>query len=1088
MSSKILTNILEDIVVNKPDNIAIESVGKLISYQELNNRTNFVANFLISLNIEKGSVITTFLNDKALQIISLIGIFKSGNIYLPFDIKFGQNHWEELLYNIQPNVLLISKEYLDILKSYRFLFNEISTKIIVLESNDSTLSFSELSLDSFDSHKINVEGINHKNPKIYIEDNDSNYIFFTSGTTGRPKAVLGTHISLSHFIHWEIKELEINDSINIAQITSLTFDASLRDIFVALITASILHIPDQITRENPVMLIKWLIEKKINLLHSIPTMLRVIINVREDMGADDTDLADLKYILLAGEKLYVKDIIKWKKLFGTKAVFYNLYGATESTLVKTFYKISDDQSDADQNDSIPVGQPISNTRILILNESGNICKINEKGRVYIKTPFLSKGYYKDSIATARKFIQNPLNEQQDIIYDTGDIGKYDNDRNLIIIGREDGMIKLNGVRVDLNTLENIILKWGEIQMVKFLLHNENSIDNTLVCFYTSKSISENELREFSSKQFSHYEQPSLIFKLEEFPVSVNGKVDIPHLRTIIKERLSILETTVEPTNTNETEKKIIEIWKELLGIQFININSNFFALGGQSIKGIQLLNRIHKEFNINLNLNKIYELATIKELAIHIDKQSSSKFEKIPPIEIKDYYKVSNSQKRMWLSSLKKENRSLYNVPLNFLIKGKIDLLILENSILQLIKKHEVLRTKFKFINGDVHSHVISFEEIDFKLEIISRVDNHEHYISNEGLVPFDLEKDILIRAKSIVVNKIECILLITLNHIIYDGWSRKIIQEEILKNYELLNNKKELIEEPVHTKYNDYVYWHKKKYQEQEVYWAEFFKEDIIRLNFPLDRERPKILSQKGYKKNIVIDIETITTLKIELEKYTIKKTDYFLVIFGILLSEYSKQNQFLIGTIVSGRTHLDLEKIIGVFINYLPLKININEDELLLDTIMGHSKAFMLTYENQDYPYDLLVENFVKFSDNSRNPLFDISIVLHENESNKEFSNPNAFNIDEFIAPSSELYDIAATDFKIDIVFNDTDVSVFLEYNVELFNSETMSKLLDDYVYLLKKSTNMLDFKISKIKEEFKNDGTIVNKIDGDFSELII
>lgn len=1047
MSGRILTNILENVVINNPYRIAIECDEKSISYQELNNKANYIANLLLSLQLEKGSVITVFLNDKMQQIFSLLGIFKSGNIYLPFDTKFGQNHWDVLLDRIKPKVFFVSREYIPELKKHHSLFETDSPKVIILEMINSQFCFSEFFMDSDDSRILKAEDTYDENVNVEIENTDSNYIFFTSGTTGKPKAVLGSHISLSHFIHWEIKELDIVDPIRVSQITSLSFDASLRDIFVAFITAGTLCIPDQATRENPNILADWLSHKKINLLHCVPTVLRLIMNAKEYSDTESINLIDLKYILLAGEKLYSKDIVTWRKLFGNTTVFYNLYGATESTLVKTFYKI-ERQAELLNYDDIPVGHPISNTLILILNEEGSLCKINEKGRVYIKTPFLSKGYFGDLENTNKKFIQNPLNTDKDIIYDTGDLGRYDDERNLIIIGREDGETKINGVRVDINSIESTIFDFEGVEMVKCVLYEQNN-DSRLICFFSSQILSEEDLKQRCIKFLSVYEQP-LIIKIENFPTNANGKIDVDHLKRNIEYYISEKKEIIAPSNI--TEERLLTIWTLILEWNKISIRDNFFSMGGHSIKAFKLLNKISKEFNVQCSLNDIYSYPTIEQFAAFLDNEKVQYFEGIVKRAHQESYLCSNSQKRMWLVSLKEENSSLYNVPIHFKLKGKIDINVLHETFKVLLEKHDVLRTQFKFEKGALYQYVKPMDSVQNVMDVIEDCADIDAYIQREINIGFNLETEIPIRIKLLKSeNNSDDILVIIIHHIAYDGWSKGIIFKDIVSIYEKLIQKENYDIDPLELSYKDYVYWHETKLTEQEVFWKSFFDNQYAPLDFPLDFPRSKTTTKKGTLFQTTIEAHHLNQLKFEATKVNISLTDYFIGAVGILLNLYTNQSSVTIGTITSGRNHLNLENIVGSFINYIPITINLKENESLKNFFSDLKLGLIDCYNNQNYPYDLMVENFIKIDDNLKNPIFDIIIVFHHDENNDDhLKNVDEIQIEEYNVSLTNDYQ-SKLDIKFDINFANDKAFVTIEYNTDLFKAATIETLSQNLMFLL-------------------------------------
>jgi len=609
MDKKILHYLFEQVAYQNPENVAISMEGILISYKQLNAQSNQFAHLLNHYSIEKNDVTAVFLSNSLIKTISLIGIFKSGSIYFPLDEKYNRNHWSELFNRIQPKALLISKEYLSRFIEYAASFDYVIPVIIAIDYTSSELIFSKYSCVNGDYKELPVEIVlSTDNPRIQVAGDDANYIFFTSGSTGKPKAVLGSHQSLSHFIHWESKEFNISSNVRIGMLTSFSFDASLRDVFVPLINGGVLCLPSQEVKENPAMLVEWLRKEKITLLHTIPGMFRLLLHSEAN---EKKSFPELEYLLLAGEKLYVKDIIAWRNAYGNNTTIVNLYGATESTLIKAFYRVGD--LNGKPADVLPAGQPISNTKLLILKDGSRLCGVNEIGSIYIRTPFLSKGYYRDELNTAEKFVQNPLLNEKEIIYKTGDYGRYDENRNVIILGREDAMVKLNGVRIDLNSIEKAVIGHGAVQEVKCILHEPETISSCLVCFYTSTSVTEQELREYCSGYLSQYEIPAIIHRLEKFPVNVNGKTDVPGLQSIVQNILSGKKQKELPAN--EIEEKLITLWKTVLGIETVGISDNFFELGGSSLKALRLINEVHKKFNVKINIDSIFRHPVVKELA-----------------------------------------------------------------------------------------------------------------------------------------------------------------------------------------------------------------------------------------------------------------------------------------------------------------------------------------------------------------------------------------------------------------------------------------------------------------------------------------
>jgi amino acid adenylation domain-containing protein len=621
MNKKVVHYLFENQVRKGPERIAISMDTEELTYRDLNAGANRVVHLLNDLAagrkdaMDKDNIVAVFLEDNLVQLITLLGIFKSGSIYCPLDRKYNRGHWEELFQTIRPKTLLISRDRLSMFLQFSALFEYSIPVIIIVDRSGSMLSFFQYRSHPHEELAYG-DDLSEGDPQVQVEGEAACYIFFTSGSTGSPKPVLGCHQSLSHFIHWETNELGITDKVRTALLTSLSFDASMRDIFVPLLNGGTICIPAKGTKEDISGLIQWIKTEKITLLHTIPTMLRLLSPTEKPSGEPGDTFPDLGHLLLAGEKLYNRDIAGWRERYGDNTAIYNLYGATESTLIKSFYRVKDELT-GKPSDLLPVGQPISNTKLLILNEANGLCGINETGSIYIRTPFLSKGYYKDEESTAAKFVQNPLLEEKEIVYKTGDHGKYDAERNVIVIGREDAMVKLNGVRIDLNSIESAIMGQGAVEAVKCLVYEPDTVDSMLVCFFRSGNVDETRLRQYCGNHLSQYEMPSLICRLDEFPVNANGKVDTAVLQTLAQKIQAGTEGSTEPKTM--TESRLADIWQTLLGVAAIGASDSFFELGGNSLKAIRMINEIHKKFGVKVSVDDVFKGGILRELAKTID-------------------------------------------------------------------------------------------------------------------------------------------------------------------------------------------------------------------------------------------------------------------------------------------------------------------------------------------------------------------------------------------------------------------------------------------------------------------------------------
>lgn len=1070
VNKKVIHSVFENTVVQKPNNIAVEADNLKITYSKLNRQTNQIAHFLKSEGIEKGDIVAVFFNQVIVQILALIGIFKKGAIYLPLDKKYKQNHWGELFTKIRPKTLLVSEEYFEIVKEYNTIYEYSIPKIIVVKIGlETELQFST-HIHTKDGYITN-EFVNVKedtNLELPLEGEDPNHIFFTSGSTGKPKAVLGNHKSLSHFIHWETKELQITENDKIGQITSLSFDASLRDVFLPLINGASICIPSKEVKEDVNQLSRWLNEEEITILHTVPTMLRLLL--KAERTNDETSFSALRYLLLAGEKLYNRDIISWRKQNGDTTCIVNFYGATESTLIKSFYRVEDHLTER-QSDSISVGKPISNTALIILNSENKLCNVNEKGSIYIKTPFLSSGYYKDEELTKTKFVQNPLSSERDIIYKTGDYGKYDTSRNVTVLGREDGVLKINGIRCDLNSIESTILELEEVSMVKCLVEENEDGGTSIICFYTSETPLEETIKKHCFRYLPNYEIPSLIVHMETFPTNANGKIDTVYLGNKLKEIVGNIEDYKEPIN--DIEEKVVRIWKEIFKKDQIGTKNNFLSLGGNSIKQVLLRSKIATEFNVQLTIEDLFTHATVAKqaslISLLMKSQSKNAYSTIKPIaKSEEGYTISNEQLRIWITSQSKEESIAHNMSYTYDIQGNFEVPLFIKAIETVIERYEILRTSF-LINdeGNVVQKVSDLIEVDKMLAHLILDDNTsddqlKKHIKSFNNYAFDLEKAPLFRLQLLQIESRKFVLSTLMHHIIGDYTSDQIIISEILKLYNAYKANESVELDQLEIQYKDYASWITRRLDNNEfASEKKFWTDHLARTN----------KQEKWYSPIATTDYEGEYFIKKIPQELTKQIKDYcsennknlmgvFATALGILIHKVNSQNEVIIGIPINLRNHPNLLNQVGLYLNMLPLKVKVDSQDSVQAILNKVSKDQIKMMDNSFYPFDNIVENFEKETNLN---LLD-RIDLYMNFINHRDSSDDGLK-DITIIPRTR--EMKMSKFPICFYINnrETELSIRIEYQTCIFDQKEISKLGERFMMCLEKILKTPDISVQGI-----------------------
>lgn len=590
MERKGIVNRFYQIAKRYSDRTAVAFGDSKLSYQELDKKSNQIAIFLIKHGEKKNVVV---MMEKGIELITVtLGIFKAGYIFIPVNLQDPHNRIKNIISMTEPSLIITEPEMLEDVKQ---LADDTNKKVEIVTYKD---------LQGEDG-----EAFQH---------NKNCYIYYTSGSTGEPKGVYGRECSLEHFINWEIEEFQINEMSVISQLTSCTFDPFLRDVFTALLSGARLEIPEKKDiLWHPKELADWMTKKQITVAHMVPSVLKLITPVVDDKSYFHA----LCYILLAGEMLHGNDIRQFYKLFGERIQLVNLYGPTETTLAKFYYRIP--KQDV-QKAIIPVGRPLPQTEALILDEDGKRCVPGQIGEVYIRTPFISSGYYKNPNLTRQVFMRNPFSENpHDIIYKTGDMGRFLDHGIVELVGRKDNQVKLNGIRCELGEIENCMLQDEAIQNVAVVIGSFHHGGMYLCLYFTAdRRLEPKEIRKRLAKELQEHMVPQFIIQLDKMPYLHNGKIN----RSVLEERKIVLDKQeISSEQKSETETKLLNIWERVVGVVNISLDRNFFDAGGTSLLLINMNTQIEQNFPGMVAVTDIFANPSIRKLAEFIDSQKAEK-------------------------------------------------------------------------------------------------------------------------------------------------------------------------------------------------------------------------------------------------------------------------------------------------------------------------------------------------------------------------------------------------------------------------------------------------------------------------------
>lgn len=592
-----------------PNHPAIRQGSSNWSYNQLSQSAQALAQILVAQGIKPGDVVAVSGDRSFGLIVSMLGIFFCGGVLLTLDQKFPQQRKQLMLTTAQAKCLL----YVGKQRSEDKWMGE-TIEIISINPISGQVN----------SQKPNVK--NQPIPLSPISPEQPAYIFFTSGTTGIPKGVLGCHKGFSHFLNWQRQTFNIQPQDRIAQLTGLSFDVVLREIFLPLTSGATLCLPELSDDLTPASIIPWMERQQISVLHTVPSLAQTWVT-NLPLGVS---LNALRWIFFAGEPLLEKLVQQWRKNVSQSSQLVNLYGPTETTLAKCYYPIPRDILPGVQ----PIGVPLPETQVLVFKESNQLCGIGEPGEIVIRTPFRTLGYINTPEKNQRRFVKNPYcDNEQDLLYYTGDCGRYRPDGSLEILGRLDQQVKIKGIRIEPREIETVLNQHSHVQETVVRVREDIHNEKYLVAYIVSnpdQTLTQKELRGFLQQILPDYMIPSAFVFLDNFPLTPNGKIDRHALPAPERTRQELEETFVAPRD--ELELQLTKIWETVLGIQGISIQDNFFELGGHSLLAIRLFALIEKTFQKNLPLAALFQAPTIEQLASILLEAgwSNSRFSLIP--------------------------------------------------------------------------------------------------------------------------------------------------------------------------------------------------------------------------------------------------------------------------------------------------------------------------------------------------------------------------------------------------------------------------------------------------------------------------
>ncbi|OUM65643.1 hypothetical protein PIROE2DRAFT_7310, partial [Piromyces sp. E2] len=1019
------------IASENPDKCAIVFNESKITYRQLDLMSNSLARYIRKLGVSRNDIIPIICNRTPYYVIGTLAISKAGGAFLPIDPKLPIERIQYIMEEVHPKLIL------------RYQNEEIVNELI---KND----YEILDIESYDYVNNNNSSIENIN-----ENEDTCYVFFTSGTTGVPKGVLINHFNLYNnnrrfgeenehlcIANFLLKENKVN---NILGISKFSFDIYHNEITFSLMHGLTLIFADDNLVNDIVGLSKYINENKVEFIVTTPTRFKVFMENEEFLKA----LSNIKVALFGGEELtrsLCENIRKY-----SNCEIYNGYGPTECTVSCTFKRV-----DENIERKITIGKPQCNYKIYILDEDKNICPVGVEGEIYISGYGVSKGYLNKEELTKEKFIPYIMK----LMYRTRDLGRWTEEGEIEYLGRIDFQVKIHGQRIELGEIESKIKEIEQIQQVVVIDKEKEGGDKYLICYYVIKNeindkeingkiISGKEIRNYLKKKLPIYMIPNYFKEIKEIPLSSNGKLDRrglpePSIEDIVNENYIAPET--------ETEKKLCKIYGEILKIPSNEIGqmSDFYELGGDSLNAIRLISKIEKEFNIKIGMKNIVNNPSVYDLSQYVDDviENGGKENQIEIIEKRNEkeFPITSQQLGVYLDSIKNENSTIYNIPTTLKLNNNVDIEKIKSTFEQIFQNHEILRSKYHEKEVDGKNEIYGF--IDDECSLTFEEYNYENY--NSFVRPFDLSVAPLIRV-GFISNEV---LMIDCHHIISDGGSITIIMKEL---EELYNNQ----DIPsLEIQFSDYAYYlnennNTDKYSKSIEFYKNMFNCEYDLLSLPKLNNNEILENDNGningnYEE--IIDHNMYESINDYVRSNGISKTAFFISIYGYVLSKYSGQNDIYSSVITANRNNHYIENMIGMFVSTQPILLNYNNRNVkFIEMIKENMNNLINIYENEEISF-MEISKKLKLKNVNNAFVYQPNVINNSNNNNSSYEKIFSFDNNQ----NGEIitfYDIDESKFDItfSIIEKENEYGVSINYKNNVYSNYLIKQIVDSYIEVI-------------------------------------
>ncbi|MCE2573782.1 non-ribosomal peptide synthetase [Motilimonas eburnea] len=1017
-----------------------------LSYGDLNRQANQLARYLQqNCKVNQADYVALLVERSAASLVAILAILKLGAAYLPLDPNAPSARLKHMLEDSGTALVLTQSNLAAI--------HQTGITTVILDEPNATAPWASLSGEDLD---------------LAISAEQVAYVIYTSGSTGQPKGVLQTHQTITNLVVSTAQKDGLTQPLRTLQFTPLTFDVSIQELATAWHTGSELVLMTVEQKAQLQLLPQLINEQQIARLFVPPAVLQLI---AEQTHFSQTQLSCLREVIVAGEALYMSKELRQFFDAHSQCQLWNHYGPTETHVATTFNATSAPA------DSWPaIGQAIDNLDTLILGPKLELLPAACVGELYVGGLGLAQGYLNQGQLTAEKFIEHPYRDNAKL-YQTGDLVKRTPDGQLQYIGRRDNQVKLRGFRIELGEVEAKLSSCDGVLNAVVLLKQDEQQQKHLVAYVkvANEQISAQQISAQLQAQLPDYMQPSQLIVMDTWPLNRNGKVD----RHALPEPDWQGQRQTYQAPTTSTQIKLGQIWQQVLKQDPIGLQDNFFQLGGHSLSATRVIAKVNHEFAINLAVKQLFEHQTLAQLAKVIEQEVEQEVEQETANESLPFNRVDRSepilasfaQQRLWLVDHIQGSSAHYNMHQTLLLEGDLDVGALQRAFTAVIERHESLRTCFASgEQGQVYQVIQDPRAFSLAFTDISDLAGEEKAKACEALIEqeakgeFDLASDLMLRAQLIKLASNQHQLLVTLHHIAADGWSVGLLMQELSQIYTHLVKGEALALAPLAYQYADYSHWQQRWFTPERLnqeldYWQQQLAELPALHSLPLDYPRPDIQTYRGAQVQSVLPPTTRASFNALCQEHGATLFMGLHSALAYLMASYSHSTDIVIGTPIANREQAEVAPMIGFFINNLVLRADVSGLPSFAQLLAQSKTTLLEAYSHQQTPFEQVIERLQPERSASHSPLFQILLVLQNNEMPK-VSLPSLQ-----ITEVEQANQVAKYDLTISVNETEQGLSLSWEYNADLFKAQTIAAMAQNFNHLVSAVTQTPEQPIARL-----------------------